>query len=177
MLSFRERKMMKIKEILLSQYLASMEMLKTAISLCPDPLWCDKKRRNQTWQVAYHALFYTHLYLQPTEADFTPWEKHHDEYQFMGALPWPPHDPPKIGEPYTQAEVLAYLAFCQEQVKTVLPHLGLEREDSGFSWLPFSKLELQFYNIRHLQLHTGEICERLGTEAGIDVDWIGMVQP
>jgi hypothetical protein len=27
-------------------------------------------------QIAYHALFYTHLYLQPAEADFVPWEHH-----------------------------------------------------------------------------------------------------
>ncbi len=45
---------------------------------------------------------------------------------------------------------------------------------SGFDWLPMNKLELQFYNIRHLQLHTGELCERLGTEAKIDVAWVGM---
>jgi hypothetical protein len=33
-------------------------------------------------------------------------------------------------------------------------------------------LELQLYNIRHLQLHTGELCERLGT-TGVDVEWVG----
>jgi hypothetical protein len=36
------------------------------------------------------------------------------------------------------------------------------------------KLELQFYTIRHLQQHTGELCERLGTEAGIEIGWVGM---
>ena len=36
------------------------------------------------------------------------------------------------------------------------------------------KLELQIYNLRHLQQHTGELMERLGSRAGIDVDWVGM---
>jgi len=30
------------------------------------------------------------------------------------------------------------------------------RTGSGFDWLPFDKLELQFYNIRHIMQHTGE---------------------
>ena len=44
---------------------------------------------------------------------------------------------------------------------------------SGFYWLPFGKLELQFYNIRHTQQHTGELCERLGATGDIEVAWIG----
>jgi hypothetical protein len=51
--------------------------------------------------------------------------------------------------------------------------LELEGE-SGFDWLPFNKLEVQIYNIRHLQQHAGELCERLGEGEGIEVDWIGM---
>ena len=93
----------------------------------------------------------------------------------MGPLPWPPYNQPKIGEPYSKAEVLEYLGFCQGQVALILPELNLESDESGFSWLPFNKLELQFYNIRHLQQHIGELCERLGTKARIDVDWVGMV--
>ena len=45
--------------------------------------------------------------------------------------------------------------------------------ESGFSWLPFGKLELQFYSIRHVQHHTGELCERLGTTGDIEVGWVG----
>jgi hypothetical protein len=45
---------------------------------------------------------------------------------------------------------------------------------SGFSWIPLNKLELQLYNIRHIQHHTGELYERLGARAGIgDLRWIG----
>ena len=50
--------------------------------------------------------------------------------------------------------------------------MNLEAE-SGFDWLAFNKLELQFYNIRHLQQHVGELCERLGM-GKVDVDWVGM---
>jgi hypothetical protein len=166
---------MDIKGVVQSQYLASLEMLKKAITGCPDSMWIDPQPKNKFWHIAFHAIFYTHLYLQPSEGDFKAWEKHRDEYEFMGPLPWPPHDEPKIGEPYTKGEVLEYLQLCQEQVVEIVPTLDLESSESGFYWLPFNKLELQFYSIRHLQQHTGELCERLGMQAGLDVDWVGLV--
>jgi hypothetical protein len=166
---------MEIKDVIQSQYLASLEMLKNAIIRCPESMWADPEPKNKFWHIAFHAIFYTHLYLQPAEEDFNTWEKHRDEYQFMGPLPWPPHEVPKISEPYTRDEILEYLERCQEEVNESIPRLDLDSDESGFHWLPFSKLELQFYNIRHLQQHTGELCERLGTTAGVDVDWVGMV--
>ncbi len=168
-------KNMEIKQIIQSQYLASLEMLKNAIANCPEWMWADPEPKNKFWHIAFHAIFYTHLYLQVAEKDFIAWDKHRDEYEFMGPLPWPPHELPKIGEPYTREEVLEYLELCKAQVNECLPRLNLDSDESGFFWLPFNKLELQFYNIRHLQLHTGELCERLGTQAGVDVHWVGMV--
>jgi len=165
---------MDIKKIIQAQFLAALEMLKQAVVKCPDALWNASEDRNKFWHVAYHAIFYTHLYLQDTEQDFKPWEKHRPEYQFMGQVPWPPHAPPKIGEPYTREEVLDYLAFAQEQVRQRVPALDLEA-GSGFGWQSFGKLELQVYNIRHLQQHTAELYERLGARAGIDLDWIGSI--
>ena len=148
-------------------------MLEQAIVKCPDYLWDDPESKNKFWHIAYHALFYTHLYLQTSEEDFEPWTKHRAEYEFMGPQPWPPHKEPEIGVAYRKQEVLEYHELCQKQVAEQAAALDLDAA-SGFSWLPFGKLELQFYNIRHLQLHTGELCERLGTQAGIDVNWVGI---
>jgi hypothetical protein len=39
--------------------------------------------------------------------------------------------------------------------------------------LPFTKLELQFYTIRHIQQHTGELMERLGERAKLEFKWVG----
>ena len=163
---------MDTKRVIQSQYHAALEMLKQAVTGCPESLWDAPEDKNRFWHVAYHALFYTHLYLQDTEKDFRPWENHRDEYQFMGPVPWPPHDLPKIGEAYTREDVLAYFAFVRKQVQERVPALDLEAA-SGFEWLPFGKLELQFYNIRHLQHHTAELYERLGSRAAIEMDWIG----
>ena len=164
---------MDISEILVSQYLASLEMLKQTIAKCPESIWNDPGDKTKFWHIAYHALFYTHLYLQDSEDAFIPWVKHRKEYQFIGRLPWPPHARPQIGEPYDQDTVLEYLAFCQGQVAERVPQLDLEAP-SGFDWLPFGKLELQLYTIRHIQQHTGELMERLGTRANMEIDWVGM---
>jgi hypothetical protein len=52
------------------------------------------------------------------------------------------------------------------------PH-GMDLEAvSGFAWLPFARLELQLYAIRHVQQHVGELTERLGSRESISVDWI-----
>ncbi len=164
---------MNLKQIIQSQYLASLEMLKEAITTCPDAMWDNPEDKNRFWHLAYHALFFTHLYLQPTEKDFLPWEKHQDQMQFMGQLSESPDEEPAAGEAYSKEALLEYLAVCQQQVVTLVPGLDLDSE-SGFYWLPFGKLELQFYNIRHLQHHTGELCERLGHRAQVDVKWVGM---
>jgi hypothetical protein len=153
---------MDYRQIVRSQYLATLEMLKAAIEKCPETLWDDPADKNKFWHVAYHALFYTHLYLQPTEQDFKPWVKHRQA-----------HDLSEPAEPYSKDEVLEYLAFCQQQVIDQVPQLNLDAE-SGFDWLPMNKAELQIYTIRHIQQHAGELMERLGSRAGIDIDWVGV---
>ena len=55
--------------------------------------------------------------------------------------------------------MLEYLDLCRQQVDMRTRQLDLDAS-SGFQWLPFGKLELQFYTIRHLQQHAGELMER-----------------
>lgn len=166
---------MNTHKILISQFHAALEMLNQAISKCPDSLWDDPSDRNKYWHLSYHVLFYTHLYLHPSGQEFVPWAKHRENYNVMSkVLPWPPHDPVQIGEAYTQAEVLEFWQVCDATVDEMLSRVDLDAETSGFDWISLNKLELQLYNLRHLQQHTGELMERLGSRAGIDVDWVGM---
>ena len=164
---------MTTKKIIRSQYLATLEMLNQAIIQCPDNMWADENFDNQFWQIAYHALFYTHLYLQSTEEDFTPWKMHYENAHRFSAP-----EPALTGEGdsegfYQKEEMLEFLDFCRQEIGEKVAELDLEAA-SGFDWIPFNKQELQFYNIRHLQHHTGELCKRLGTIAGVDIKWVGM---
>lgn len=164
---------MNIHDVICSQYKASLGMLEQAVQKCPDALWEAEEDKVKFWHIAYHGLFYVHLYLQKSDGDFVPWPKHRKDYNAMGRMPWPPYAEPEIGEPYTKTDIQEYIDYCRQQVHTWVPQTDMEAE-SGFDWLPMSKFELQIYSIRHLQQHTGELMERLGTRAGIDVDWIGM---
>ena len=75
---------MRIKETIKSQYFAALEMLRQVIMECPDSLWISTEYSNPFWNTVFHVLFYTHLYLQPREEDFVPWEKHNDEVVSLG---------------------------------------------------------------------------------------------
>ena len=160
---------MRIKETIKSQYFAALEMLRQVILECPDSLWTNTAYSNPFWNTAFHVLFYTHLYLQPREEDFVPWEKHKHEYVSLGVS----EERKGGGEPYAKEDLLAYLELVLEQVEEQVDRLDLDAE-SGFNWLPFDKLELQFYNIRHVQQHSGELSERLGSQGDYEVRWVGM---
>ena len=158
---------MDVKSALIDQYGAALEMLKQAIIQCPAASWNDTQDRKQFWQVAYHTLFYTHLYLHDNLKAFQPWAKHSKEAEHLGPL----HEKAEMVEPYSRAEVLEFLELCRQTVEKNVSSQDLEAE-SGFDWLPFNKLELQLYNIRHIQHHAAELIEWLGAAEGIDVDWV-----
>jgi hypothetical protein len=159
---------------IISQYEASLTMLHNAISACDKELWTDQSYINKFWHVAYHVLFYTDLYLSEDEKSFIPWEKHREHYQVLGAtLPWPPHDAVHIGEPYSQEEIEEYCEQIQQSLGNRIEALDFDRP-SGFFWLPFPKFELQFYNIRHLQHHSGQLVDRLRERKNVSSNWVGM---
>jgi hypothetical protein len=155
------------------QYQAPLTMLGKAIELCPADLWLQGSP-NRFWHIAYHALFYTQFYLSETDKDFVPWSGHRAEYNFLGAVPWRPANPnarPIQHIPYTQPELLDYHAVVVDAVNHQVPRLDLDAP-SGFHWLPFNKLELQLYSIRHAQHHTGQLADRLRTFANIGLGWV-----
>ncbi|HKJ26975.1 MAG TPA: DinB family protein [Anaerolineales bacterium] len=156
-----------MKDEIKSQYHASLDMFQQAVENCPPMLWRRVEDKNQFWHVAYHAVFYSHFYLHVTEESYIPWPKHRAEMISLS-----PDDAPGEVQPYTQAEILEFIEYLRERIDPMVDALEMGAP-SGFSWLPFNKLELQFYNIRHLMQHTGELAERLWAEAGVEVGWVG----
>ena len=148
---------MNVKQVIQSQYQAALAMLKQAIEKCPESVWYDPNEKFRIWSKAYHTVFFAHLYLQKEEKDFVEWEKHHD---------------PDGDLPFTKEEVLEYLDFVVNRVAAWVSATDLEAE-SGFYWYPVNKLEMHFINIRHIQQHTGELYETLGTRENIELHWMG----
>lgn len=160
---------MTLQAVLKSQYHASLVMLLEAIEGCPAGLWTSDQYANQFWQVAYHTLFYTDLYLQPVESAFTPWEHHrpgHHRFEVRA-------DPAILLTPYSVGEIRAYCRRCQDMVDSAVDRLDLTSPESGFSWYRMPKLEHQVVNLRHLQHHTGQLADRLRQVADRGVRWVG----
>ena len=160
-----------IQRHLIGQFLASLAMLRTAIEKCPEDIWLSAEYRNRYWHIAYHTLFCTDMYLQANESEIRLPANHQPDSQFLGSSPTAPDVPIVIERAYSQEEVLAYHEFCCTEVRAKVPALELSGP-SGFHWLPFSKLEVHLYNLRHIQHHTGQLADRLRTRAEIGVPWV-----
>ncbi|MBM3328960.1 MAG: DinB family protein [Calditrichaeota bacterium] len=159
---------------LISQYRATLEMLRRAVETCPEELWDAPAYYNRFWRVAYHVLFYTDLYLSAEEASFRPWRGHIQDYQFLDSFPWPADGKPREGEPYPRDAILEYIDYMDKGMSDRIQSIDLASVVSGFDWLPFGKGELVLYNLRHLQHHTGQLIERIRQTTGCGVDWVGM---
>ena len=86
-----------LKRALKGQYHAGLAMLREAIEKCPEELWTAGAFPRNTWRIAFHAIFYTHLYLQTEESAFQPWAKGRESIRLLwddedGNLP--PVEPP-----------------------------------------------------------------------------------
>lgn len=176
---------MDIRTALKGQYKAGLAMLRDCISKCPDDIWAagmpliapdpggriNQEREARTfWRIAYHALFYTHLYAMPREEDFVAWERHDD----LASNIWigPDESIPPKETTYTQADLLGYLDWMVMQVDAWVDAVDLDSQESGFHWYKdFPKLDHQILNIRHIGTHAGQLAERLML-AGIDTDWV-----
>lgn len=148
-----------------SQYHACLSMLRAAIRQCPEDLWISRDgHANPFWRIAYHTLFYTHLYLQANNRIFRPWERHQRGIQHMER--WR-----KAWRVYAKAEVLDYWRICESMVDDAVDVLDLTARQSGFSWYKIPKLEHQIVNIRHIQYHEAQLADRLREAIGAGVGW------
>ncbi|MFM9874119.1 MAG: DinB family protein [Fimbriimonadaceae bacterium] len=156
---------MDIKKSLKRQYKASLNMLRECIEKCPDEAWLAGEHPRNFWRIAYHALYYTHLYMMPTEDDFVAWEKHRDDSRIL----W---DKPAVEEAYSIEETLEYLDFVAAHVGEWVDALDLESKSTGIPWYKgMGKFEHQLVNLRHIQGHVGQLSELLMTK-GIYLTWV-----
>lgn len=165
-----------IRSALKSQYHAALAMLRQAIELCPEDAWTGKEHRNAPWQIAYHTLFFAHLYIQIDEHAFRPWKHHVADVQVPDGIPGPP-DPdsplPLIADPYPKERVLEYCDFCIAMVDGAVDAMDVLAPESGFSWYRIPKLDHQIVNVRHIQHGAAQVADRVRAAADLGVDWVG----
>lgn len=163
-----------LRQALKEQIHASLAMLAQCIERCPDDLWGSGTHPRAFWRITFHAVFYAQLYMGQNEAAFQPWPGHREDVAALlnGAAEIEPYEFPKETIPYTQKEMLGYLAHVDSQVDSTVDALDLETFDSGFSWYRnIGKLSHELLSLRHTQGHLGQLSELLMAR-GIDTDWI-----
>lgn len=135
---------MDVQQAARSQQLAALKMLKEAIVKCPPDVWSAPGDRDAFWFKAHHTLYWAHRHLRATRRGFGKWNGHRR---------------PRLEAPTSQDELIAYAEFIEGQLLST--RVILRRE----------KLEQEIADIRHIQQHTGELFERLGSRKGTILHW------
>ncbi len=166
---------MEMRQALAEQYHAGLAMLAECVAKCPEDLWLEGEYPRAFWRIAFHAAFFTHLYLGQNEEAFQPWPGrkegiHHGLWKPPFAVE--PYELPAEAEIYRSSEMLDYIRFVDALVGPTVAQLDLDADATGFSWYKnMSKLSHQLMNLRHLQGHVGQLSELLMAR-GIDTDWV-----
>ena len=165
------------------QYGAAIDMLENALVACPDGLWTERiwpetppawltPRLGEFWYVAFHAIVWLDIYLSglPEEEFAPPAPFAQGELDSVQAAP---------ARPYTREELRAYLAATRLAGEARLAALTEEqaRRPVEYPWSKgrsMSYLELQLYNLRHVQEHTAQLSLFLGQRATSDIEtgWV-----
>lgn len=135
-------------EILWKQFGAAIDMLENAIQSCDEETWYA----NDTfWYPAYHTLFYLDYYLSAEPDTFAPPSPFgFSEFDPKGILP---------ERVYTKPELLQYVAYNRNKLAHVVLGFDDEYATKRFKndYRDYSLLEMQFYNLRHVQHHVGQL--------------------
>lgn len=165
------------REILWRQFGAAIDMFGSALRDCPGELW-DRRlwedRPDQWvaagfgtfWYMAYHTLFWLDLYLTGVEEErFAP------PPPFAVVEMEPDEALPRM---YTREELLAYLDYCRAKCRETIGALTREQAYRlcRYPWGEVTYLELQLYNLRHVQEHGAQLRLFLGQQAGKDAGWV-----
>ncbi|HYJ81188.1 MAG TPA: DinB family protein, partial [Longimicrobiaceae bacterium] len=154
------------KNIVWTQFGASIDMLGNAIEACPEELWGDRTQQPEFWYLVYHTLFYLDLYLFGSVDGFAP--------------------PPPFGlselEPglvlpervYTREESHRYLEHCRGRCRATIEGMTDEqaRARITFDWLELGGAELLLYNMRHVQHHAAQLNLILRQQTGSAPRWV-----
>jgi hypothetical protein len=138
------------RQVLTTQYEASLAMLNQCIGACPPDHWEDTIAQGTFRWVVYHTLFYMDLYLSPSNEAFTLRDFHNRGGDERG---------PEACVGLPKDEALAYVPLCREKM---LQSVANETEaslagPSGFFWYEITRGEMHLVNIRHIQHHTGQL--------------------
>jgi len=160
------------KEVTRNQFEAALCMLDACVDLCPDAQWHAPVANLKFCQVAFHTLIFTDLYLgrdidslrsqtfHQTHSDvFAGYEELEDRVQ---------------QQVYEVSFIKAYLMHCRDKAASAIDAETVEslNQITAFDRKPFTRAELYFVTVRHLQHHSAQLSLRLRLDVSVDVPWV-----
>ena len=147
-----------LKESLWKQFGAGIDMLKNAITLCPEDFLNSNKK---LFFITYHSLIFLDYYITIPPKNFS------------SPLPFTIKEPDQIPEDaiddiipdrfYSKNELLDYLQVSREKCYKLIAGLTEEKINDRFIEEPeqggrnYSILEILLYNMRHIQHHAAQL--------------------
>lgn len=154
------------KKITWSQFGASIDMLENALKVCPDEIWTTGSKFQDFWYIAYHTLFWLDFYLSSSP----------DEYSTYSSIGLTELDPEGIlpERIISKEELLKFCGHCRNKCRQVIENLTHEKSNQSYKFgsLHLQFPELIFYNMRHVQHHTGQLNLILRLKADIGSGWV-----
>lgn len=158
-----------------AQIRAALKMLRSAIEACPDPLWDRETDHNPFWALAYHTLYFAHLYLSPSEEAFEPFEREVEGHPGFGRIDLGDWSKLQAEDVYAKRDLLAYCDYVDKRVLTLVRSAPFDAP-SGFHWLSFTRGEAHLYNLRHIQHHAGQLIERVRQATDEGTSWVHAIR-
>ena len=167
-----------LRTVLWQQFGAAIDMLENALVACPASLWNEllwgapsASEGATFWYVTYHTFFWLDLYLTGFLEGFAPPAPFTlNELEPASVFP---------EQPYTKDELHGYLIYLRQKCQTTIADLSNEKAHQQFTFpwpggMSVSFLELQLYNMRHVQEHAAQLSLFLGQHGVPDevLDWV-----
>lgn len=158
--------------ILVSQYKASLGMLRDVLGEIPERQWNTEEYNNPNWQIAYHMVWATKFYLGANPDDYIPFQNAIEGAESLGGIQdWEnPEEGVKVEGAHTKGEILSFMDEVESTLQSAIDAFPFN-DNSGFEWYPYSRLELHINSIRHIQHHTAQIIERLKAKGIVGFRW------
>ncbi len=167
------------KNCLCKNFLAAIDMFKNIVALCPGKVWEHDKK---FFYLTYHTAIFLDYYLSNPVKEFHP----SLPYTVLENLPAEAIDDVIPDKFYTKEELIDYISAIRKKCQALIQDVSDEKlkkrwitdEEMNLHGLcpplvsNYHVLEILFYNLRHLQHHTGQLNLLLRQKADLAADWI-----
>src|SRR6476659_4614801 len=109
-----------VRSALAGQFGAAMKMFRGCLDRADAGAWLAPVGKYPFWQVAYHTLVVTDLYLAPAEEQFQPQPFHREGYDDLGPPPDAPDRVTVVDRPYDKATLVGYADLCRERARQAI---------------------------------------------------------